>query len=102
MWCEQACCFFPFSLTHSHLHFHAANLGFRHCLHRTQAITFLIAIQLGLFAALLVASCADLPVLLFGHQVWWLCGVLVPLLSVTLIFSPSVGHLMKLMPGMFG
>jgi hypothetical protein len=69
-------------------------------LHRTQAITFLIAIQLGLFAALLVASCADLPVLLFGHQVWWLCGVLVPLLSATLIFSPSVGHLMKLMPGL--
>jgi hypothetical protein len=71
-------------------------------LHRTQAITFLIAIQLGLFAALLIASCADLPVLLFGYQVWWLCGVLVPLLSATLIFSPSVGHLMKLMPGACG
>ena len=51
---------------------------------------------------LVVSSYFFFPVeiqILNGYQLIWLCVVIVPLLSSSLLFAPKEKHLMKLIPG---
>jgi hypothetical protein len=63
-----------------------------------QGVSLLMALQHGLFAAIVLTAIIDAPKLLQSYQIVWLTMFLMPLLCASLLFSPSVGNLMKMMP----
>lgn len=71
----------------------------RICFGLKNCFSFMLSCQLVLSAMMLLSSCVLLPPPLTGLHLLWLSCLIVPLLSLSLIGSPSDPNLMTMMTG---
>lgn len=88
-------------MSHTPMHHISAVLAQSRVIYRkyTHSLLYCWSSYMLLLVSLCISNCINTPCLFTSYQVAWLIIVIIPSISISLLFGKPSGHEMKLMPG---